>query len=264
MPTISEIIDAIEEFAPANYQESWDNTGLQVGDKNAACTGVLLCVDVTPTVVDEAISRGCNMIVSHHPLLFNGLKNIVGETPVQQCVIRAIANGISIYSSHTAVDNTPGGVSHVMAQMLGVTPDAVLEPLDGTDNGVGTGIVGELAQPLSPRQLVERVKEAFGSPIARCSNPVLAPQVIHRVAMCGGSGGSMFATAEHAGAQAYITSDTRYHDFVDHQNCIFIIDIGHFESEQCTKDIFYRIISQKFTTFAVYKAQCERNPINYL
>lgn len=264
MPKVSEIIDAIEEFAPANYQESWDNTGLQVGDRNAVCTGVLLCVDVTPTVVDEAIERGCNMIVSHHPLLFNGLKNIVGATPVQQCVIQAIANGISIYSSHTAVDNTPGGVSHVMAQMLGVMPDSVLEPLAAADDGVGTGIVGEMTTPRPPRQLVECVKEAFGSPITRCTNPDAAPETIHRVALCGGSGGSLIGLAEHAGAQAYITSDTRYHDFVDRQNSIFIIDIGHFESEQCTKDIFYRIISQKFTTFAVYKAQCERNPINYL
>lgn len=262
---ISEIIDTIEAFAPANYQESWDNTGLQVGDRNAECSGVMICVDVTPDVVDEAISRGCNMIVSHHPLLFHGLKTITGATPVEKCVMRAIAAGISIYSSHTAVDNTPGGVSHVMAQKLNVNVDAVLDPLASQPGGqVGTGVVGNLTEPLTPSQLIDRVKKAFGSPIARCTNPELAPENITRIAMCGGSGGSLINAAIDAGAQAYITSDTRYHDFVDHRNSILIIDIGHFESEQCTKDIFYRIISQKFANFAVYNSQSESNSILYL
>ena len=263
--TVSDIIAAIEGFAPSHYQESWDNTGLQVGDRSAECTGVLVCVDVTPGVVDEAISRGCNLIVSHHPLLFNGLKSITGATPVELSVIRAIGGGVSIYSSHTAVDNTPGGVSHTMAARLGVRPDAVLTPLASQPGGeIGTGVVGNLPEALTPEQLIALVKETFGSPVARCTNPDAAARQITRVAMCGGSGGSLIADAEASGAQAYITSDTRYHDFVDHQNSILIIDIGHFESEQCTKDIFYQIIRQKFANFAVYKSTTETNPIHYV
>jgi putative NIF3 family GTP cyclohydrolase 1 type 2 len=135
-----------------------------------------------------------------------------------------------------------------------------------TNSKVGSGIVGTLAERLTPRQLIEKVKATFGSPVVRCTHFDAddTDMLISRVALCGGAGGSFINDAITAGAQAYINSDTRYHDFVDYQNKILIIDIGHFESEQCTKDIFYQIITQKFTNFAVYKSQLEINPINYI
>ncbi len=127
----SAIISAIEDFAPAMYQESWDNTGVQVGSLRAECTGVLLCLDVTPSIVEEAHRRGCNLIISHHPLIFRGLKRLRGNTPVEEAVMRAISYGITVYSCHTAVDSTPGGVSYKMAEMLGASPVKVLSPLTG-------------------------------------------------------------------------------------------------------------------------------------
>ena len=119
------IISAIEEFAPPSLQESWDNTGLQVGSRRADCSGVLLCVDVTPAVVREAVGRGCNLIVSHHPLIFKGLKHITGNTPVEEAVALAIKNDITVYSSHTAADSAVGGVSYEMARRLGARPEGV-------------------------------------------------------------------------------------------------------------------------------------------
>jgi dinuclear metal center YbgI/SA1388 family protein len=254
--TNGEIIAEIERFAPTTLQESWDNTGLQVGSRTAECSGVMLCVDVSPTVVDEAVSRGCNLIISHHPLIFKGLKHITGATPAEVSVVKAITGGVSIYSCHTAVDNADGGVSHVMARMLGVNVERAL-----TESG--SGVCGTYSAPLTPRQLIDRVKTAFGSPVVRCTH-FDDDMAITRVAMCGGAGGSFLDEAVASGAQVYINSDTRYHDFLDYHDRILIIDIGHFESEQCTKDIFYQIITQKFTNFAVYKSQLEINPINYI
>lgn len=265
-PTVHDITAAIEAVAPLTLQESWDNSGMQVGPDTAPCTGVLVCVDVTPQVVDEAIRLGCNLIVSHHPLIFKGLKSITGATPVERAVLKAITHGIAIYSSHTALDNAPGGVSHAMAARLGVDVERVLVPLAGRTDA-GTGIVGTLPQALTPAQLVQRVKEAYGVPVVRCTavgDSMDANTPVSRVAMCGGSGGPFIADAVKAGAQVYITGDVRYHDFADYGGDILVMDIGHYESEQCTKDIFYQIITQKLANFAVYKSEAGVNPVNYL
>lgn len=259
--TCRDIIDAVNGFAPLGFQESWDNSGVQLGCIDDECRGALLCVDVTPAVVDEAISRGCNLIISHHPLLFKALRNITGATPVEVAVMRAIRHGIAVYSAHTSLDSTRGGVSHAMAARLGARVVSVLSP-SASDPEVGLGVLARFDEPISGDVLVERVHRAFDSPVARCS--VMPQGMIEYVAMCGGSGGEFIPLARAAGASAYITSDVRYHDFVDHGREIFIVDIGHYESESCAKDIFYRVISEKFPNFAVYYSEIEKNPINYL
>ena len=363
---IADIIKALESFAPLAMQEDYDNCGLQVGDRTAECTGALLCVDVTPAIVEEAKAKGCNLIISHHPLIFKGLKRLTGFTTVERCVIKAIEAGVAIYSCHTAVDNATNGVSWEMAHRLGVGNVDVLEPQQGKmlklsvmvpdayceavktalfeagagsignydccsfsiegkgqfralgdanpfvgDKGkvhyepetcvnvvmprwlkpkvetalilahpyeepayefvaienlslyTGSGVVGNLSQEIKLSQLIELVKQAFNSPIVRCNTSDVEVEV-SRVAMCGGSGGFLIKNAIDAGAQVFITSDVKYHDFVDYKKDIIIIDIGHFESEQCTKDIFYRVIQEKFPNFALYYSDIEKNPINYL
>lgn len=263
--TVRDVAEAIEAFAPLSCQEKWDNTGLQVGRPDERCTGVLVCVDVTPGVIAEAVERHCNMVVSHHPLLFHGLKSITGATPVEQAVMEAIRHGVAVYSSHTATDSVRGGVSHEMARRMGVSEDAVLEPAMGCgDPAVGLGIVGTLAEPHTPQMLAERVKEVFSSPVARCSDPDLAPAAITRMAMCGGAGGSLIAAAVEAGAQAYLTSDLRYHDFTDWSSRIFLIDIGHYESEACTRDILSHVIARALPVLHVEVSQSQHNPIFYI
>lgn len=258
---ISEIIDAVTLRSPLSLQESWDNSGVQVGATDGECTGVLLCVDCSPVAVAEAVEKGCNLIISHHPLIFKGLKHIVpGESKVQQAVIDAIRGGVTVFALHTPVDSSRDGISWTMARMLGAAPVRPLAP--GSDSENGLGMVAEYPTAISETDFVAKIKSAFGSPVVRCS--ALSSKRISRIGLCGGSGGEFIPTAIAAGCDAYLSSDIRYHDFVDYGNDIFLTDIGHFESEQCSKEIFYRQISEIFPNFAVYKSETERNSINYL
>lgn len=260
---IADIIKTLEDVAPRRWQESFDNTGLQLGDPDRACTGVLLCVDPSPQIVAEAVEKNCNLIVSHHPLLFHGIKSITGPGRVEQTVIEAIRSDISIYSCHTSIDNAPTiGVSQAMARMLKLTDVVPLEE-KGLDK-IGCGVIGNLPNPMSPRELAAYVKQTFGSPIARCSDPDAASRDIQSVALCGGAGSFLIPEAIKRGAQAFITSDCKHNLFLDHLKSIFLVDIGHYESEQCTKQIFYQIITEKFPNFAVYYSILDKNPINYL
>ena len=268
MPMTSnrDIAKAIEEFAPLNTQEEWDNSGFQVGNPDDECRGVLICVDVTEDIVDEAVKKGCNLILTHHPLIFRKLPHILGGNRVERVVAEAIKNDVTIYSCHTPVDNARGGVSWAMADSLGLTDVTTLSPFRGPGQkpGVGSGIVGNLSRPLSPTELVEKVKRAFGSPVAQCSALPAPDTLISRVALCGGAGAEFIPDAISHGAQAYITSDTKHNYFLDHVGDIFIIDIGHYESEACTKRIFYHVLSEKFPNFALHYSDIEKNPINYL
>lgn len=259
--SIKDIINAIERFAPRELQEDYDNSGIQTGaDLNRACTGVLISVDVTPQVVREAIDTGCNLLVAHHPLMFHGVKSLTGASQVERSLIEAIKADLTIYCCHTSIDNASGGVSARMAQMLGLENVMIL---DDDGHGHGCGAVGFLPRPLYAEEFVGRVKAVFGSPIARCSNPSLARK-IKKVALCGGSGSFLIKNAIECGADVFLTSDMKYHDFTDHGHEIFLVDIGHHESENCTKDIFYHIITEKFPNFAVRYSEQDINPINYL
>lgn len=266
-PTCRDIIDTIEAAAPRRLQEGFDNTGLQCGRLDRPCTGVLLCVDLTDVIVHEAIDRGCNLIITHHPLLFHAIKSVTGEGRVQRALVEAVRHDITVYSCHTSIDNAPAGISHRMGAMLGLTGISTLEDKTDRDLGpIGSGIIGTLPEPLTPLQLVEKVKATFGSPVARCSDPDKLGEgmMIERVALCGGAGSFLIDRAEELGADAFITSDTKFNVFLDCAAEIFLVDIGHFESEECAKGIFYHIITKKFPTFAVYKSEIERNPIIYL
>lgn len=131
MAKIKDIISAIEEFAPLAFQESYDNSGVQVGDVAQEAKSVLVCIDVTEVVVDEAVSKGCNLIVAHHPLVFKGVKSLTGKDYIEKCLIKAIKNDIVIYAAHTNLDNAWGGVSFKMAEKLGLKNVKVLAPVEG-------------------------------------------------------------------------------------------------------------------------------------
>ena len=265
MPSLAEIIDCIESFAAPEIQEKWDNTGWQLRPRpiGAECSGLMLCLDVTPDVVAEAAAEGCNLIVSHHPLIFKGLRQITGSTPVERAVIAAISKGISVYSSHTALDSASAGVSHRLGLMLGLKDMTVLSPRQA-DPQTGLGVVGELPQALSQEQFISLVKAVYVAPTVRRSEGPVTAESVRRVALCSGSGGEFIPDAIAAGADAYITSDTRYHDFVDFGRDILIVDTGHFESEICTKSIFSAIVSEKFPNFAVRQSRAEHNPVRYV
>lgn len=267
MPLISDIIAAIEAEAPLILQESWDNSGLQVGHADRECTGVLLALDPSEEVVEEAKAGGCNLIVTHHPLIFHAPRRITGDTAQQRIIERALCSGIAIYSAHTSLDNAPRGLNRHAAALLGLEGVKPLVPSDLIE-GAGSGAVGTLPKPLSGPEFVALVKARFGSPVVRCSAAIdrySSGVQISRVALCTGSGSSMLADAERSGAQVFLTSDTRYHDFIDHgRESLMIADIGHHESELAARDIFYRLISEKFSNFAVRLSESDiTNPIIY-
>ena len=255
---VKDIIRVIEEFAPLSLQEGWDNSGLCIGSPEDVVSSVLLGLDCTPELVDEAIACGADMIVTHHPLIFSGLKKISPDNPVGEAVIKAIKAGISIYAAHTSADKVIAGVSGAMAAWLGLED---VQILDEDGEGTGLGVVGNLPEPLSAEEAVKLVKKCFGLKAMRASKPVDGK--ISRVAMCGGSGGSLIGTAMKSGAQLYISGDISYHNFFTREG-FMIMDIGHYESEIEIVDILFSLIKKNFPTFAVRITQnIYSNPIFY-
>ena len=255
---VKDIIKVIEDFAPLSIQEGWDNSGLCVGSPEDEVTSVLLALDCTPELVDEAVACGADMIVTHHPLIFSGLKKISSEDMVGEAVIKAIRAGISIYAAHTSADKVLEGVSGAMAAKLGLVNVTVLDE-DG--EGTGLGAVGDLPQPMTAEQAVAFVKDRFALKAMKTSRP--SDGMISRVAMCGGSGGSLIKAARKAGAQLYISGDISYHNFFTPDG-FMIMDIGHYESEIEIVDILFSLIKKNFPTFAVRITQnINSNPIYY-
>ena len=255
---VKDIIKVIEDFAPLSLQEGWDNSGLCIGSADAPVNSVLLGLDCTPDLVDEAVACGADMIVTHHPLIFSGLKKISPDNQVGEAVIKAIRAGISIYAAHTSADKVIAGVSGAMAARLGLVNVSILDE-DG--EGTGLGVVGDLPEPVTAEQAVTLVKDRFSLKVLKASRPL--DGMISRVAMCGGSGGSLIGAARKAGAQLYISGDISYHNFFT-EDGFMIMDIGHYESEIEIVDILFSLIKKNFPTFAVRITQnIYSNPIFY-
>ncbi len=361
---INKIIKALEEFAPLTFQESYDNSGLTVGNRDAEAKGVLCTVDVTEEVLDEAIKLGANMIVSHHPVLFHSLKSLTGITYNERIIIHAIKNDIALYACHTNIDNITEGVNQKICEKLGLIDNRILSPVEGklvklvtfvpeesadkvrealfdagaghignysscsfNTSGTGTfkggddtnpyvgekgklhhekeirietiipdyklreviqqmilshpyeevaydvyplrnafsqagsGMIGNLRKPLTKNDFFKLLKNCFNIPFIKYSgNP---PGQFKKIAVCGGSGSFLIKDAIRAKANALITGDIKYHQFFDAENKIMICDVGHYESEQFTKEIFYSFLTKKFSKFAVHLSRSVTNPIKY-
>ncbi|SEV97935.1 dinuclear metal center protein, YbgI/SA1388 family [Chitinophaga sp. YR573] len=362
---IRDITNAIAAFAPLQYQESYDNAGLLFGNAGWEVTGVLLTLDATEAVIEEAIEKGCNLVVAHHPIVFGGLKKINGSNYVERVAIKAIKNDIAVYAAHTNLDNVRNGVSDIMASKLQLTDCRVLDPkrellgklytfvphaqaeqvlnalftagaghignyseasfnvtgtgtykaeegaqpyigqvgqrhlepetklevifplylesrviqalleshpyeevaydvvkLGNVNKEVGSGLIGNLPQPMDELAFLQLVKEQFHTGCVRYTP--LRGKPIQKVALCGGAGSYLLKKAMAAGADAYISADFKYHEFFDADNQIVIADVGHFESEQFTVELFYHILTEKFRNFAPLKSTIRTNPVNYL
>ena len=259
---IKEVLSALERFAPLPLQESWDNAGLQVGLTETEVSGALLCLDVNEKIVDEAIRKGCNVVVSHHPLLFRGLKTISDLTDVQRTVMKAIQKGICVISMHTNMDNAKGGVNYKMAEKLGLRDVLFLAPkmVDGVESG--SGVIGELPEAQASDDFVLAVKKAFGVECAMCNELLRRP--VRKVALCGGAGDFLLDEALKAGADAFITGEMHYHQYFGYEQQIQICVIGHYQSEQYTAEIFRDIIEKECPGVKTYIAETCTNPILYL
>lgn len=259
--TAADIASTIEKFAPLSLQESYDNAGMQVGNPEMPVSALLLCLDFTEDILQEAIGRGCNMIVSHHPLLFRGLKEITGSNDTQRIVIEAIRNGIALYSAHTNLDSAKNGVSYEMARMLGIHDIQVLCP-NTEDPDTGLGVIGNI--PPTPKiEFLRKVKETFNVKAVRYSDRT-SKLVVKRVALCGGSGAELIGDALKMNADAIVTGDVKYHEMVNFGQNMLVADIGHFESELCAREIFFRIIRAEYPELPIYFAESEKNPISII
>ena len=255
------MLSALERFAPLPLQESWDNAGLQLGLTEAEVSGAVLCLDVNEQIVDEAIRKGCNLIVSHHPLLFRGLKQISGQDYVQRCVIKAIKHDIVVVSMHTNMDNAQDGVNWKMAERLGLKDCRFFDQkvVDGLE--AGSGVVGELPEAMASQDFVELVKRQFGVKCALCNELLQRP--IRKVALCGGAGDFLLPDALREGADAFITGEMHYHQYFGYEQQIQICVIGHYQSEQYTSEIFRDIIGREFPDIRTEIAETSTNPIYY-
>ena len=259
---IKQVLSALEQFAPLPLQESWDNAGLQLGLTEAEVSGALLCLDVTERIIDEALQKQCNLVVSHHPLLFRGLKQIAGQNDVQRTVMRAIKNDICVVSMHTNMDNAKDGVNWKIAERLGLSGVSFFarKSVDGME--CGSGVVGELPQPLEARDFVKHVKLCLEAQSAMCNELLRRP--VSKVAICGGAGDFLLDEAIAAGADAFITGEMHYHQYFGYEQQVQICVVGHYESEHFTTEIFRDIIARECPGVRAEIAQTNTNPILYM
>lgn len=259
---IKEVISALESFAPLPLQEGFDNAGLQVGLTEADVSGALLCLDVTERVVDEAVALGCNLIVSHHPLIFHALKHVTGEDEVQRTLVKAIKNDVTIVSMHTNIDNARGGVNFKIAAKMGLQKPSFFasKTVDGIE--CGSGVIGTLVEPMAADDFVVMLKRNFDVECVQCNQLLRRP--ISRVAVCGGAGSFLLDEAVKAGAEAFVTGEMHYHEFFGREQQVQIAVIGHYQSEQFTNEIFETIIKEECPGVKTYLTRMNTNPIIYL
>ncbi len=260
---IKDVLSVLETVAPPYLQESYDNAGLIVGDPETRVTGILFCLDSTEAVVGEAVEKGCNLVVAHHPIVFRGLKRLNGANYVERTVMQAIRRNVALYAIHTNLDNVHRqGVNAKIAEKIGLVNHRILAPKAGTDGSVGAGLLGELPAPLPEADFLKHVKQVLRAGVVR--HTALRGRPVGTVAVCGGSGSFLLPEALKAGADAFVTADFKYHEFFDAEGRLVIADVGHFESEQFTIELLYDIVREKFPNFALHCTEVNTNPVFYL
>ena len=262
---IGQITAALEKWAPLHFQEDYDNCGLLVGNKETNCTGVLCSLDCTEAVIDEAIQKGCNLIVSHHPIIFKGIKQFDESNYVARTVRKAIQHNIALYSFHTNLDSILDGVNKTIADRLHLENRAILAPkpglLDQNGNLVGAGLKGELPLETDEANFIKWIKEKFNLSVIKHSP--FTGKSLKNIALCGGSGSFLIGDAKAQKMDCYITSDLKYHDFFEADGTLLLVDIGHGESEQWVSELIIAYLTGKFPTFAVLQSLVCTQPITY-
>ncbi len=259
--SIGEVINFLDKTFRPELQEDYDNAGFLLGDSTMSYSGTLVALDLTSAVVEEAVNEGLNLIVTHHPFIFSGLKRITDRTEAGRIVIKLIKNKISVYAAHTNLDNLPWGVNGILAEKLGLKDCRILRQ-SSVDN-IGAGMVGMLPKETEADKFLLKVKKLTGQPSIRTSNHN-PKQDVRRVALCGGSGSEFIPDAIAAKADLYLTADLKYHDFQRAEGRIILADAGHYETEQFAKEIISRVISEKFSNFACRISESQASLIQYI
>lgn len=261
-----EVVDYLHGIAPNHFQEDYDNAGLIVGAYDTEIKGVLVSLDATEEVIDEAIERGCNLIVAHHPIVFRGLKRFNGSDYVEKAIIKAIKNDIGIFAIHTNLDNVlHQGVNGRIAEKIGLKDCKILRPkaeLEWNGQAVGSGLIGDIGESTDAISFLEELKKRMDLQVIKHTK--IVKESVRKVAVCGGSGSFLLKDAIRGSADIFITSDYKYHEFFDANGRIVIVDIGHYESEKYTIDLLQELLSQNFSNFAAHCTNSITNPIFYL
>ncbi|RMG58230.1 MAG: Nif3-like dinuclear metal center hexameric protein [Bacteroidetes bacterium] len=258
--TIRDIAKVLEAWAPPASAESYDNVGLLAGDPDQEVTGVLINLDATEAVVEEAVQKGCNLLIAHHPIWFGSRKRLTPEDYVGRTLLRAVRAGVGLYAIHTNLDNVRTGVNQRICERLGLTDTRFLHPKDA-EAMYGSGMIGRLPAPMTKEAFLDLVKGAFYCGSIRYAD---APtETIQTVAVCGGSGSFLIPAALQQGADAFVTADITYHKFFDNEDRLLLLDIGHYESEQFTSALIHAFLSEKFPNFAVRLSETHTNPVRY-
>jgi dinuclear metal center YbgI/SA1388 family protein len=258
---IYDILSALEAIASPHLQESYDNAGLIVGDLGTEVSGVLFCLDSTEAIVDEAITRGCNLVVAHHPIVFRGLKRFNGTSYVERTVMQAIRHNIAIYAIHTNIDNVyRQGVNAKIAEKIGLVETRILAPRPD-DFEIGAGLLGNLPKPMDETEFLQHLKKVLKTNTIR--HTALRGKTVRKVAVCGGAGSFLLSEALRAKADAFVSADFKYHEFFDAEGKLVIADVGHYESEQFTIELLRDIVQEKFPTFALHLTEKSTNPVFY-
>ena len=266
--TIKDIIQIIEKNAPCVYAEEWDNTGLLIGDENETVLGVLIALELTEAVLQEAIDGGFNLIITHHPLIFNGIKKIDYQDLTGRIIRKVIANNIAVYAAHTNLDNAPDGVNQKLAKKIGLKNTAILSPKqtvyqqENKAEQTGSGVIGTLPEPMNEKDFLLMIKQILNIPVLRHS--CFTGKMLNKIALCGGSGSFLIQSALEQKADAFITADVKYHDFFLPNKKILLVDAGHYETEQFTTSLLFDILHQNFSTFALRISDINTNAVNYL
>ena len=269
---IKTVTSYLESIAPLSLQEEYDNSGLLIGNEENEVLGVLICLDCTEAVLDEAVKKNCSLIIAHHPIIFKGLKKIIGRNYVERVTEKAIRNNISIYAIHTNLDNVSAGVNKKICEKLGLQNCKILLPSPSGKN-FGAGMIGTLATPSTEIFLLNKIKKSMK--VSSLRHTTLLNKKVSKVAVCGGSGSFLLEEVIRQKADVFVTADFKYHQFFDAENKVLIADIGHYESEQFTKELLRDLLMKKFSIFAtrltkgekkipLYLTAINTNPINYL
>lgn len=261
---IKDIIETLESVAPLEWQEDYDNSGLTLGDKNKECSGVYVCLDISLEVVEKAIENKCNLIISHHPIIFGGIKKIDYYSTLGKIIVRAIKNDISVYSAHTNLDNAFNGVNGILAEKIGLKnlKPLSLEQIFNNDNFLGSGAIGELEETMSTEDFLQIIKTNLNLSQIKINSH--KQKQIKKVAICGGSGSFLINEAVNNKADVFITGEIKYHDLIDNDNVILLAEIGHFESEQFIKERIIAILYQKFCNFVPLISDKTANRVKYI
>jgi len=272
MTVVNDIIRLMEDVAPAQLAQEWDNSGLQCGDRNWPVKRVMVALDPSPSSISAACKKNTDMLITHHPLIFQPLKNLILDTPLGKILELSIRHRLAIFSAHTNLDSVRNGLNDVFAEKIGLRNLTLLagekDPLPDRDNGGdGIGRVGKLEKPTTLASLSEKIKKEFALSTLKISGVPDMP--VQKIAVCTGSGSGLMKQFFGTDADVYISGDLKFHDAKDAEaSGRGLIDVGHFASEALMIDLVARrletLAGQRGLDIAVEAFHEEEDPFKYI